>query len=180
MNKWANWLSHPVHLGGGPTTSPEWSKRMSDRLHWSLSIRMTNWLQILLGPMVQCGAQEVIKVNGAQVSRAWVSSSQEMEMGLALHQAAGHWHRLPDHVMDTLDLQAPHTCQNIPTLLKAKPKDYRPVTKGLPCILTTIVSSAQSSDYRSPTPPAEEKVRAGVLRWQQLSRRDLLYTSAQN
>lgn len=37
MNEWANWLSHPVHLGGGPTTSPEWSKiRQSDRLHWSL------------------------------------------------------------------------------------------------------------------------------------------------
>ena len=40
--------------------------------------------------MAQRGAQEVIKVNRAQLPRAWVSSTQEMEMGLALHQAAGH------------------------------------------------------------------------------------------
>ena len=66
-------------------------------------------------------------------------------------------------MMDTLGLQAPHTFQNIPTLLKAKPEDYRLVTKGLSCILTTTVASVQSSDYRSPTPPAE-KVRAGALR----------------
>ena len=60
--------------------------------------------------------------------------------------------------MDTLGLQAPHTFQNIPTLLKAKPEDYRLVTKGL-CILTTTVASVQSSDYRSQRPCPARSLR---------------------
>ena len=155
MNEWANWVSRPVRLGGGATTSPGEAGVCQTGYTVTLDQNGKPWLQILLGPIKK--SSKLIEHSclqpGSQVARRW-------RWALQLHQAAGHWHQLPDHVMDTLGLQPPHTFQNIPTLLKAKPENYRLVTKGL-CILTTTVASVHSSDYRSPTPPAEKKVRLG-------------------
>lgn len=49
--------------------------------------------------------------------------------------------------MDALGLQPSRTLQNIVMLLKAKPEDYRQVSKGLPRRLATTVAAMRSVDY---------------------------------
>lgn len=51
------------------------------------------------------------------------------------------------NVMDALGLQPSRTLQNIVMLLKAKPEDYRQVSKGLPRRLATTVATMRSVDY---------------------------------
>ncbi|KAF5914203.1 hypothetical protein HPG69_005052 [Diceros bicornis minor] len=51
------------------------------------------------------------------------------------------------NVMDALGLQPSRTLQNIVTLLKTKPEDYRQVSKGLPRRLTATVAAMRSVDY---------------------------------
>ncbi|XP_071067347.1 conserved oligomeric Golgi complex subunit 7 isoform X5 [Dasypus novemcinctus] len=51
------------------------------------------------------------------------------------------------NVMDALGLQPSRTLQNIVTLLKAKPEDYRQVAKGLPRRLGTTVAAMRSVHY---------------------------------
>ncbi|XP_005598907.2 conserved oligomeric Golgi complex subunit 7 isoform X2 [Equus caballus] len=51
------------------------------------------------------------------------------------------------NVMDALGLQPSRTLQNIVTLLKAKPEDYRQVSKGLPRRLAATVAAMRSVDY---------------------------------
>ncbi|VTJ63481.1 Hypothetical predicted protein [Marmota monax] len=51
------------------------------------------------------------------------------------------------NVMDALGLQPSRTLQNIGTLLKAKPEDYRQVSKGLPRRLSTTVAAMRGVSY---------------------------------
>uniref|UniRef100_A0A452TWI5 Conserved oligomeric Golgi complex subunit 7 n=1 Tax=Ursus maritimus TaxID=29073 RepID=A0A452TWI5_URSMA len=51
------------------------------------------------------------------------------------------------NVMDALGLQPSRTLQNIVTLLKTKPEDYRQVSKGLPRRLATTVANMRNVDY---------------------------------
>uniref|UniRef100_H0X3T8 Conserved oligomeric Golgi complex subunit 7 n=1 Tax=Otolemur garnettii TaxID=30611 RepID=H0X3T8_OTOGA len=51
------------------------------------------------------------------------------------------------NVMDALGLQPSRTLQNIVTLLKARPEDYRQVSKGLPRRLVTTVATMRSVNY---------------------------------
>lgn len=51
------------------------------------------------------------------------------------------------NVMDALGLQPSRTLQNILMLLKAKPEDYRQVSKGLPRRLATTVAAMRAVDY---------------------------------
>lgn len=50
------------------------------------------------------------------------------------------------NVMDALGLQPSRTLQHVGTLLKAKPEDYRQVSKGLPRRLATTVATMRSVD----------------------------------
>ncbi|KAJ8798605.1 hypothetical protein J1605_016408 [Eschrichtius robustus] len=51
------------------------------------------------------------------------------------------------NVMDALGLQPSRTLHNIVMLLKAKPEDYRQVSKGLPRRLATTVAAMRGVDY---------------------------------
>lgn len=51
------------------------------------------------------------------------------------------------NVMDALGLQPSRTLQNIVTLLKIKPEDYRQVSKGLPRRLAATVATMRNVDY---------------------------------
>lgn len=51
------------------------------------------------------------------------------------------------NVMDALGLQPSRTLQNIVTLLKAKPEDYRQVSKGLPRRLAATVATMRAVNY---------------------------------
>nr|XP_003478248.1 conserved oligomeric Golgi complex subunit 7 [Cavia porcellus] len=51
------------------------------------------------------------------------------------------------NVMDALGLQPSRTLQNIVTLLKAKPEDYRQLSKGLPRRLATTVAAMRGVNY---------------------------------
>lgn len=51
------------------------------------------------------------------------------------------------NVMDALGLQPSRTLQNIGTLLKAKPEDYRQVSKGLPRRLSTTVAAMRGVSH---------------------------------
>uniref|UniRef100_A0A2K5R1R7 Conserved oligomeric Golgi complex subunit 7 n=1 Tax=Cebus imitator TaxID=2715852 RepID=A0A2K5R1R7_CEBIM len=51
------------------------------------------------------------------------------------------------NVMDALGLQPSRTLQHIVTLLKARPEDYRQVSKGLPRRLATTVATMRNVNY---------------------------------
>lgn len=153
MNEWANWLSHPVHLGGGPTTSPEWSKItqiVATLVTLDQKDKLTSdtpW------PMVQCGAQKSSKLMEhrclepeSQVARdRWPCTTKQLATETELPDHDGH----PDLENTTL-VEDPNTPegQNLRT--------GRPGHKGLSLYPHHHSTSAQSSDYRSPTPGWEE------------------------
>ena len=179
MNEWANWVSRPVHLGGGATTSPGWTGVCQTGYTVTLDQNGKPWLQILLGPMVQCGAQEVIKVNRAQVPTAWVSSSQEMEMGFATPPSS--W-ALTSTTWSRDGHPGPATTPHLPE----HPDTPEGQTWGLQTGHKGPLYPHHHSGFRAefrlqiPNTSGWEEGQAGVLRWQWLSRRDLLYTSAQD
>lgn len=49
--------------------------------------------------------------------------------------------------MDALGLQPSRTLQNILTLLKSKPEDYRQASKGLPRRLAATVATMRGVNY---------------------------------
>ena len=51
------------------------------------------------------------------------------------------------NVMDALGLQPSRPLQNIGTLLKSKPEDYRQVSKGLPRRLAATVAAMRGVEY---------------------------------
>lgn len=51
------------------------------------------------------------------------------------------------NVMDALGLQPSRTLQNIVMLLKAKPEEYRQVSKGLPRRLAATVATMRGVNY---------------------------------
>lgn len=51
------------------------------------------------------------------------------------------------NVMDALGLQPSRPLQHIGMLLKAKPEDYRQVSKGLPRRLAATVAAMRGVDY---------------------------------
>lgn len=51
------------------------------------------------------------------------------------------------NVMDALGLQPSRTLQNVGTLLKTKPEDYRQVSRGLPRRLTSTVAAMRGVEY---------------------------------
>lgn len=51
------------------------------------------------------------------------------------------------NVMDALGLQPSRTLQNIVTLLKAKPEEYRQISKGLPRRLAATVATMRGVNY---------------------------------
>lgn len=51
------------------------------------------------------------------------------------------------NVMDALGLQPSRTLQQMVTLLRAKPEDYRQTTKGLPRRLASSIAALRCIDY---------------------------------
>ena len=151
-----------------------WSRSMSDRLHcdsrseWQTVTSNTPWTN-----------QEVIKVNRAQLPTAWVSSSQEMEMGFATPPSS--W-ALTSTTWSRDGHPGPATTPHLPEHPDTPEGQTWGLQTGHKGPLYPHHHSGFHAQFRLQIPNTSgwEEGQAGVLRWQWLSRRDLLYTSAQD